>query len=613
MAESVPLLAAGTVIGGNYETLHQIGRGGMGEVWAAKHTRLPKHVAIKVLHTRGAPLTDDALARFKREAEIACRLKHPNIVDVTDIGQLPSGDPFLVLELLEGEPLSRRLKRGPMGIEEARSVVRQVGSALQAAHSQGVVHRDLKPDNIFLLPSPLGGLRVKVLDFGISKIQDSQTVQTQEAVLVGTPQYMSPEQATGSNKDVGPQSDVFALGSITYEMLTGTAAFQGESIAQLVFRVAYEKHTPMAGKVAADVPATAVAAVERALLKDRAQRTADIATFVVEFTGEAITLTPTNNLAPAPQMAVVATPSMEMSASLALGDTAAPSGSQPAAKVPTPALPTGPATPQVPTSPASVAAVPVATSPSSGAAAYSSTSSTGSRRFSFAWVGSGVAVAAMALIAVGLTTQQREPPGAASAEVAPGLVTLGDEVKQFPKSVEGVAPQPPSPEPATVAENKPEPAPLLAAKDTKAAVTDTPKPAEVAAVQPSPTKKPSLTGAKPAEVAGPSVATPDPIVPAKRARKIHGRFEVTPEELSRIKDLRDFGTINGTQKPDLRAMRQLWEKYTDGVIGQRAMDLMTAEMAKASCAQKEEWHSWRDRIQTPAVRKQVVRACGGAE
>jgi eukaryotic-like serine/threonine-protein kinase len=602
MAESVPLLAAGTVIGGNYEALHQIGRGGMGEVWAAKHTRLPKHVAIKVLHLRGAPLTDDALARFKREAEIACRLKHPNIVDVTDIGQLPSGDPFLVLELLEGEPLSRRLKRGPMPLDEVRSVVRQVGSALQAAHYQGVVHRDLKPDNIFLLPSPLGGLRVKVLDFGISKIQDSSTVQTQEAVLVGTPQYMSPEQATGSNKDVGPQADVFALGSIVYEMLTGTAAFTGESIAQLVFRVAYEKHTPLAGKVGADVPATAVAAVERALLKDRAQRTADIATFVVEFTGEAITLTPTNNLAPAPQMAVVATPSMELSASLAMGDTAAP-GSQPAARLPTPAIPTGPATPQVPTAPASVppsAAVAPASSSSqtSGSAAqYTSTSSTGPRRFSLAWVSSGAAVAAMALIAVGLTVRQRPEPLADVTAADEAIPQAAVESAEGPRAVaSGGSAKPPEP----VA---PPPVEQVAVNPVSPPV---PLDEEPMKVDPKPTPKvPPSAETNVRSVEPVTAESPREML----IQKIHKREEITPQEDACIRDLQSAGAIKGTQKPDLRALRRLWEKCTEGVVGQRAMDQMTAEVARAMCASKEEWHSWRDRIKTPAVRRDVNRDC----
>jgi serine/threonine-protein kinase len=228
-------LDVGAVVADTYEVTRLIGRGGMGEVWLASHRRLPgKQVAIKVLHTGGQALSADALARFRREAEIATRINHPNIVEVHDFNSLPSGAPYVVLEFLQGESLASRLRFGPLSLGETQGILRQVGSALQAAHASGVVHRDLKPDNIFLVTGAMG-VEVKVLDFGISKLTDSNTVQTQESVLVGTPAYMSPEQALGNNKDVGPQSDVFALGSIAYEMLAGRQAFTGESIAQLVF------------------------------------------------------------------------------------------------------------------------------------------------------------------------------------------------------------------------------------------------------------------------------------------------------------------------------------------------------------------------------------------
>src|SRR5262249_54550320 len=152
--------------------------------------------------TGGKDLSPDALARFRREAEVASRIGHPNIVQVLDFNTLPSGAPYLVLELLQGESLASKLRFGPLSVEEAVSIARQTGSALKAAHAQNIVHRDLKPDNIFLVATPMGTM-VKVLDFGISKVRDSTTVQTQEAVLLGTPQYMSPEQAVGANKDVG--------------------------------------------------------------------------------------------------------------------------------------------------------------------------------------------------------------------------------------------------------------------------------------------------------------------------------------------------------------------------------------------------------------------------
>src|SRR4051812_12934107 len=186
-------IEVGALLADTYEVTRLIGRGGMGEVWLAKHRRLPgKQVAIKVLHVGGAQLSPDALARFRREAEVATRIGHPNIVEVHDFNTLPDGSPYLVLEFLQGESLGSRL-RHPMELAEAQRILRQVGSALQAAHAHGVVHRDLKPDNVFLVPTPMGTV-VKVLDFGISKVLHTSTLQTQESVLVGTPAYMSPEQ-----------------------------------------------------------------------------------------------------------------------------------------------------------------------------------------------------------------------------------------------------------------------------------------------------------------------------------------------------------------------------------------------------------------------------------
>ena len=143
---------------------------------------------------------------------------------------LPSGTPYLVLEYLEGEDLAQRLARGTLPLPAALAIARQIGSALHAAHQADVVHRDLKPDNIFLVPTEIGGElvdQVKVLDFGISKIRGSQTVQTQDSVLLGTPQYMAPEQALGKNSEIDARTDVFALGAIVYEMLAGRAGVHG--------------------------------------------------------------------------------------------------------------------------------------------------------------------------------------------------------------------------------------------------------------------------------------------------------------------------------------------------------------------------------------------------
>jgi serine/threonine-protein kinase len=277
-------LDVGSVIDDTYTIEALIGRGGMGSVFLASHTRLPgKQVAIKVLHPDVRD--DDVLARFKREAEIASRLDHPNIVQVHDINELPDGSPYLLMEYLEGETLAQRLRSGPLPIDVAFSIVRQVGSALAAAHRAGIVHRDLKPQNVFLVPTEIAGRTVeiaKVLDFGISKIRGSTTVKTQEAALLGTPQYMAPEQAKGEQTLVDERTDVFALGAIVYEMVSGKPAFHGDSIPEVVFKVVYEQPAPLA----ATTPRAIADAIARAMAKPAAERFDSVSAFVEALTGE---------------------------------------------------------------------------------------------------------------------------------------------------------------------------------------------------------------------------------------------------------------------------------------------------------------------------------------
>ncbi len=284
-------LSVGGVVAETYRVTHLLGRGGMGAVWAADHLRLPgRQVAVKVLLTPGVA-SGEALARFRREAEIASRLGHPHIVQVLDFHTLPTGEPYIVLELLRGETLAQRLQRGPLPVEEALTIARQVGSALQAAHRAGVVHRDLKPDNVFLCApqEEMPGPNVKVLDFGISKIRGSQTVATQDAVLMGTPQYMAPEQALGRNTAIDARTDVFALGAIVYEMLGGAPAFGGSSLAEVVYKVVHAQPQPLA-QLRAGLPLNILSAVDRALQKDPKLRPGDVSAFVAELTGRPLTV-----------------------------------------------------------------------------------------------------------------------------------------------------------------------------------------------------------------------------------------------------------------------------------------------------------------------------------
>jgi hypothetical protein len=279
-------LDVGVVVADAYEITGLLGKGGMGAVWGARHLRLPgKRVAIKVL--LGGMDDVQALARFQREAEIASRIGHAGIVEVLDFNKLADGTPYQVLEYLTGESLGARLRRGPMPLPAALDVARQIGSALAAAHRAGVVHRDLKPENIFLCPTDAGGVvaeRVKVLDFGISKIRGSQTMQTQDQVLIGTPQYMAPEQASGQNASVDARTDLFALGAIVYEMLSGRPAFSGDSVIAVIMNVVTGTPAPLATLVP-QTPASVVAAVERALAKKPDERFADVAAFIEALTG----------------------------------------------------------------------------------------------------------------------------------------------------------------------------------------------------------------------------------------------------------------------------------------------------------------------------------------
>ncbi len=227
----------GTVLEGAYRITRLIGEGGMGAVYEAIQLRLNKRVAVKLM-ARQLTANQDALARFRREAEITSRLGHPHLVNVVDFGASEAGEPYLVMEFLDGEDLDQRLgRRGSLAIDLAVHITKQTASALAAAHAQGIVHRDLKPANIFLLNVP-GELEfVKVLDFGISKVKAAGVKLTKAAVALGTPNYMSPEQASGKTDEIDHPVDQWALACITWEMLCGHTPFVADDVTALFYQV----------------------------------------------------------------------------------------------------------------------------------------------------------------------------------------------------------------------------------------------------------------------------------------------------------------------------------------------------------------------------------------
>jgi Tol biopolymer transport system component len=277
------MIAAGTRLG-SYEVINQLGAGGMGEVYRARDTKLGRDVAVKVLPA-AFTVDTERVSRFKREAQVLASLNHPHIAAI--YGFETAGDAqFLVLELVEGDTLARKIARGPIPVKEALGIARQIAEALDAAHDKGIIHRDLKPTNIALTADE----RVKVLDFGLAKALDSSdsvvdathspTISfgaTRAGVILGTAAYMSPEQAKGRAAD--KRSDVWAFGAVLFEMTTGRRAFEGEDVSDTLAAVL--RGDPDWTLLPADLPPSIAALIRGCLQKDRQARVADIS--VVRF------------------------------------------------------------------------------------------------------------------------------------------------------------------------------------------------------------------------------------------------------------------------------------------------------------------------------------------
>lgn len=273
----------GQTLDEKYRIEERLSEGGMGTVYRARHLQMDRPVAIKVM--RPGMVEDEAARnRFQREARAAVRLQHPNAVAVTDCGETGDGCVYIVMELLEGRTLREILvKEAPIETARAISIMLQASAAVAAAHGAGIIHRDLKPSNILVTQSPDAPATVKVLDFGIAKLaahalddEDPATTLRQTGGLIGTPRYMAPEQY--DENGLTPAADVYSLGVILYEMLTGMAPFTGSTPLEIAAKhVSEPPHAPR--EIVAGIPEDIESVVLHALEKDAADRPADAAAF----------------------------------------------------------------------------------------------------------------------------------------------------------------------------------------------------------------------------------------------------------------------------------------------------------------------------------------------
>jgi serine/threonine-protein kinase len=264
--ERDPLI--GTVLAGTYRLSRVLGRGGMGRLYVAEHTRLDRRFAVKVIHESHAG-TIESVRRFEREADALARIRSDHVVDVVDVLRTPDGRTAIVTDLLEGEDLQRRLERGPMSVAEAIGIARQACRGLAAAHAASVVHRDLKPSNLFLARAEGGRVALKILDFGVAKLAGEDDM-TRTGVVLGTPAYMAPEQARGSS-DADPRSDVYAIGAVLYRMTTGHMPYEGGDAGATLARLLVEP-PPRPRALSPQLPLALEVVIQRAMARQPGER-----------------------------------------------------------------------------------------------------------------------------------------------------------------------------------------------------------------------------------------------------------------------------------------------------------------------------------------------------
>ena len=264
----------GSVLGDRYRIERKLGEGGMGAVYLARHVILEKLVALKILHDEYARRRE-LVERFLHEAKAASRIRHEHVIDITDFGETATKNVFFAMEFLDGHDLASELDRGQVGWPRIRSIILQICAALQAAHEAGVIHRDLKPENIYLIERLGNADYVKVLDFGVAKLTELEEGKerrlTRTGMVFGTPEYMSPEQARGEKPD--SRVDVYALGCILFEMVTGDVPFRADNFMGVLTKHLFDPQPLVAERTArTDLPPGLQDVITQALAKDKSQR-----------------------------------------------------------------------------------------------------------------------------------------------------------------------------------------------------------------------------------------------------------------------------------------------------------------------------------------------------
>lgn len=280
--QSDPGLAPGTIVAGRFQVESKLGEGGMGAVYRATNIATGRWVALKAMHPEYA-IKKDVVRRFMREAKAATAIRHPNVIEILDVVEAEGGEPVMVMELLDGEPLDAYLERqGPLPLGEVARIMTPVVSAVGAAHGLGIIHRDLKPENIYLAKGPDGKRLPKVLDFGIAKVLDPNQINelatksgaTRTGSMLGTPHYMSIEQACGE-KDIDHRTDIWSLGIILYNMLSGHRPYDGENYGQILRALMTTTPAPIETLVPG-LPSDVAVMVNRCTARTRDERPQDL-------------------------------------------------------------------------------------------------------------------------------------------------------------------------------------------------------------------------------------------------------------------------------------------------------------------------------------------------